>query len=283
MRTSDSVQVRLWALALSLATLAATLLVVRVNPLEVGAAYLALLAGTTAVGLMTNVWGGLMASAVSAFALIWFDRYAGVYPHEDTILNVASELTVFLLVGPLAGGLATTVERMQRRAAHWLARAEELDAHDEVLGALKPEWATVRLEEEITRAVRFGRPLAAILIQVEPNPEAPIEKRGERVAVLQTLIRLARAATQPPSVIAHAGGDRVLLILPEHTAGQAQSLVGAVQERWAHERYFPGEEPQSLGKPVNRWGQLGSGLVSLDGQPRSAEAFLAQAEANLEK
>jgi len=65
----------------------------------VSIAYLVLLASVIAVGLATDFWGGLLASAAGAFALVLFYQYADLYPRENTVLNIAGELTTFLLVG----------------------------------------------------------------------------------------------------------------------------------------------------------------------------------------
>jgi GGDEF domain-containing protein len=278
MDKNEWVLTRMWTLALCVTVLGAGLSMVRMNRVEVSAAYLGLLTGVIAVGLATSIWGGLLASAAGAFALVLFFRYAGILPRDHTVLNTAGGLVALLLVGPLAGHLSAVVETLHRRAERWLARTEELAAHDEVLGSLKPTWAWVRLEEEIERAVQFRRPLSALLAQVQPDAGTPVENRRERVARLQTLIRMAQAATRPPAVVTHLGDDRILVLLPEHTAAQAASLAHTLQARWAKERYFPDGTGKSLGMPVADCGRLQIGLSSLGGDRLKADAFLAQAQ-----
>jgi K+-sensing histidine kinase KdpD len=136
MSNNDSALMRLLIFLLGGALIAAAFLVVQINPFEVGLTYLALLAGVAAVGLLTNVWGGLLASAVGTFAVIIINQYVGVYPRENYVLNIASELAVFLTVGPLAGAVAVLLERLQQRTEHWQKIAEERTVHDEVLGTL---------------------------------------------------------------------------------------------------------------------------------------------------
>jgi len=284
-RLSKTGQARLWAIGLGALTLLTAMLIVVVNPFEVAAVYLVLLGLVILAGLMTNLWGGLAASALSVFAMVLFNRYAGIYLRESRILNIGTELGALMLVGPLAGGLAGALNQLQRDAEHWMARADELTVREATFDTLKPEWARARLEEEALRAARFHRPLSVALLQLDPGPEAPGSNRAERVGALQAVIRVARVTAPPPAVVAHAGGDRVLLILPEQTAEQTQHILAAVQECLAHEVYFLASAAtlnKSLGKPVNSWGAVRAGVASLNGQTEGGEALLARAKAQLE-
>ncbi|NOZ05190.1 MAG: hypothetical protein GXP41_02390 [Chloroflexi bacterium] len=277
MSVNDSFWTKLAAFGLGVLTLVTTLLVVAINPLGISLVYLALLAVILAVGLWTNVWGGGVASAVGVFAIVLTNQYSGIYPRENLIINIAAELVAFLLVGPLAGILAGTIEEMQRRADDWLERAEELTLHDETLGTLRFSWATVRLEEEIMRAVRFARPLSVAVLRMEPHPESPAPSAQERIAALQAVVRLARSVAGPPAVITHAGDDQVVLILPEHTLEQANQVAQTLAERVPQTHYFPDDDPEPLGKPLGRWGHLQVGLASLDGQGESGESLIDRA------
>lgn len=280
---SEGARTRGWALGLALVTIIAAMLIVVVNPFDVALVYLALLGGVIAIGLMTNVWGGLAASAISVFAIVLIDQAVGIYPRENALLNIATELAAFLAVGPLAGSLATAINRVQQEADRWLARVEELSVHDDVFGTLKPDWAKLRLDEEIVRARRFERPLAIALLHLAPNATAPIDQRAERVAALQAVIRVARAVTRPPLIVTHAGGDQVLIVLPEHTVDQARNVIDRVQQQINHEQYFPKRKDlnKALGKPVREWGQLQVGVVALNGHAASGETLLASARAAL--
>lgn len=282
---SEGARTRGWALGLALATIIAAMLVVVVNPFDVALVYLALLGGVIAIGLMTNVWGGLAASAISVFAIVLIDQTVGIYPRENALFNIATELAAFLAAGPLAGSLATAINRVQHEADRWLARVEELSVHDDIFGTLKPDWARLRLDEEIVRAQRFKRPLSIALLNLSPNATAPIDQRAERVAALQAVIRVARAVTHPPLIVTHAGGDQVLIVLPEHTADQARDVIDRVQQQIKREQYFPKRKDlnKALGKPVRDWGQLQVGVVALNGHAASGETLIASARAALEE
>ncbi len=291
MKRSESMVIRLWALALVLAVALTTLLVLSINPFEVSLAYLGLLAAELAVGLMTNVWGGVTASAVCVFLIVLTNQYAGIYSRENRIINISSELLLFLAIGPLAGMLSRAVRTMQRQAEHWLAQAEEQTVLDAKFGTLKAEWAKIRLEEEILRAGSYKRPLSVVLLQLEPSqtggPAKPIFKRSERLGALQALVRLARSTTQPPAVVSYLGSNQVLLVLPEHNFFQASQKAADIQTLAATTVYFPGEhsldpvpDDKRLGKPLQGWGQLRVGVAALDGI-LNAEVLLAQAKTEL--
>ena len=282
MRMSEAARARGWALALALFTIATAGLIIAVNPPEAALVYLALLFGVVTLGLFTGLWGGLVASAVGVVVITLLNQYAGIYARENAVVNIATELGAFLLVGPLAGGLGRSIDRVQREAERWLARAEELTVHDELLGTLKPDWAKVRLDAEIKRAQRFQRPLSIALLHLQANPAGPIGSRAERVAALQAVIRVARALTQPPALVTHAGGDQVLIVLPEQDAAQARSTVDALRQQIDQEVYFPKGQAQALGKPLRDWGQLHAGLATLNGSAASGETLIEQARAVLE-
>ena len=296
MKRNESIVTRLWAFALGVAVIVAAVLVMRINTFEISLAYMGILAAVLAVGLATNLWGGLAASAVAVFVITLINQYAGIYPRENRIINIASELILFLAVGPLAGVLASAVAAMQRQAESWLAQAEEQTIHDAEFGTLKPEWLRARLEEESLRAGRYNRPLAVAILHLEANAEAQggakaPARRAERLGALQAVVRVARSVTQPPAVVAYLGSDQVALILPEHTAAQARQCVAEIERLAETTVFFPSEfllrggrgaplQDKSMGRPLGEWGRLSSGVAELDGQS-SAEALLERAKAGL--
>jgi GGDEF domain-containing protein len=277
---TESGRARLWAFALTLMIIIAALLVALINPLEAALVYLALLLGVVVIGLLTNIWGGLAASAVSVFVIVLVNQSAGITARENAILNVASELAAYFFVGPLAGGLAGAIDRVQREADRWLARAEELTVHDETLGTLKPDWAIVRLDEEILRSRRFQRPLSIALLELRPKAEKVA--RAERIAALEAVIRIARAVTQPPVLVTHSGGGQIMIVLPEHSIDQAQQSIAAIQAQTASEKYFAKDRSQVLGKPIGEWGDLKIGLAELNGHAESAQSLIEKAKQSIQ-
>ena len=285
MKVNQALQIKIWVLGLALALIAATFLAVSVNSFEYGLITIGLLFVVVILGLLTNVWGGLVASGVAVFAIFLLNQYLGVTIRERALVNIASELIAFLAVGPLAGGLSVALGSAQTQINHWLSVAEEQTTHDPLLGALKPHWAKVRLNEELLRASATSRPLALVMLRFEQQDGlAPAELRAERVALLQGLIRVARAATRPPVVVAHGGGDLALLILPEHTAAQAQDFASAFQLRLQDEMYFPAGKTtsdKSLGKRMGTAGALRCAVLTPNAA-ESADALFDRAKSALD-
>ncbi len=279
MMNSAAARLRFWAFALAFDLAIAGFLIASLNSFENGWIFLSLLALVAAIGLLTNVWGGLTASAVSGLAIILINQYVGVYTFENLAINVASELVFFLLAGPLAGLLAGEIRRTGDSLAHWVNLAEQRATHDELFDTLRPEWSRIRLEEEVIRARRFKRPLSVALLQMSARINT--SSRPERVAALQALVRIARSASQPPVVVTYLGSDTILLVLPEHGPDEARRVLADIQDRVAREVYFPPEAGSGMGQRLAEWGAVNFSIASLEEGALSGESLLAQAEAAL--
>jgi len=194
MNNNNAISLRGWTLGLSLAALAAGFLIANINVFDVSLVYLGLFLAVVAVGLFTNLWGGLVASGIAVFVLILLNQYIGIYPVQNRIVNIATELAVFLAAGPIAGRLSHVIEDGQQQVNHWISLAERYATHDKTFNTLKPEWSKTRLEEEVARAKSYSRPLSIALLQFADMAGA---SRKERVAAFQALIRIARSATLP--------------------------------------------------------------------------------------
>lgn len=270
MNKNNAIALRSWTLGLSLAALAAGFLVANINVFNISLVYLGLFLAVVTAGLLTNPWGGLAASGIAVFALSLLNRSIGIYPVQNRVINIASELAVFLLAGPLTGMFSQVIERNQAQIEHWIAVAEGRSTHDPIFGTLKPEWSKVRLEEEVTRAKAYMRPLSVAILQFADIANT---RRNDRVAALQTLIRIVRSETAAPTVVSYLGENRVLLILPEHSSDQAQTVLSTIQARAETEKYFP-EDGEALGQPLNRFGKIQMAVASFGSENGSAEALL---------
>ncbi len=275
----NTLWLKLWAFGLTLAILAATYLIIAVNPIEIAPVYLGLLAIVAGIGLVTNVLGGSIASVGAVFAIVFINQLSGIYPRESLFINVATELIALLLVGPLAGRTAALIDRIYRRAVHWRTRARELSAHDETFGVLKPDFAKTRLDEEILRAKTFNRPLSVVMMDIVPR-HAPADGNGS-AHVLQAMVRVARSLTAPPAVVARTGENQLSLILPEYTAERAAELSHRLMRHAEQTPFFPPEDSASLGNPISSWGTLRAGIAALNGQPETGESLLARAQTAL--
>lgn len=275
----NTLWLKLWAFGLALTIIIATYLTIAVNPVEIAVLYLGVLAIVAGIGLVTNVLGGGIAAVAAVFAIVLIDQFSGIYPRESLLVNVATELVAVLAIGPLAGRVSALVDRVYRRGAHWRTLAREQAAHDEALGILKPQFAAVRLNEEIMRANAFDRPLSVITLDIIPHH--PPETADEARQILQTMIRVARSLTKPPTVIARTGENQIALILPEFTASAAADLSHQLMTQVERAPFFTKDSVTSLGNPVSSWGNMRAGVAALNGQPETGDTLLKRAQSAL--
>ena len=268
-------RLRAWIIGLCAAALATGFLIANINAFNVSPIYLILFLGVVSVGVLTNVWGGLAASGVAVFSLAVLNQFVGIYPVQNPVVNIATELSIFLFSGPASGWLAHVLEGLEQRIRHADSLAEAGAMHDTTFHTLKTEWAMLRLEEEVARARRFERPLS---LGVLGFADGSAGREAERGAALQGLIRIARACTSPPEVVSLTPDGRVMLILPEHSKEQAGQILSMIQSRAATEHFFP-DGAGSLGKPLQLHGAIEVTAVALRAEHAGAGTLLQDAVA----
>ena len=268
---------RLWALGLALVSIAAGFLIASLHALDVSYIYVLLVVAVVTVGLFTNIWGGLAASAVAVFATAILNQYLAILPVQSSIINIAAELGAFLVVGPVAGMLGREVENTRRHLRHWISLANARATHDPIFNTLKPDLMKIRLEEEVVRAQAFSRPLALGVLEFAG---AASSAGKSRTAALQTLVRIARAASASPAVVGLTEAGQVVLILPEFSTEQARGILSQIESHAASERFFPNGS-SNLGIPLQESGAIRTAALSLRPGHVDAEAFLAEAVSGL--
>lgn len=83
-----------------------------------------------------------------------------------------------------------------------------------------------QLEQEISRSVRYGRPLALAVLK-------PLQNPGDHVGQCAAVVR---KQLEPPDFVGHLGNGVFVLVMPETASGEAQSLVGRIVGMLADER-----------------------------------------------
>lgn len=264
---------RFWTVGLVLLSILAGFLIGTLNAPSISLVYIVLFLAVAATGLFVNQWAGFAASVVAVFALILLNQFVGIYPVQDGWVNIAGELAVFLSAGPLAGSLSRLIEGGQAQAEQWAALAQSRQVHDESFQTLKPQWALARVQEEILRAKEYARPLSLGVLQWVPaeNISAP-----ERLAGLQSLIRIARACTNSADVVAYHGDNRVLALLPERSAQDAQKVLTQIEARATREMAIP-NGGVGLGSPLAKLGRIIFASATLGADVQSADAFIDSA------
>lgn len=275
---NNSGLLRLGIGALAFLSLLAGFLIANINVFDISLIYLGLIFLVMLVGLVINIWGGLILSGITVFALVLLNQYVGIYPVQNSFVNISTELAAFLIAGPLAGWISKLIEENRFELEKWISIADSSAVHDRVFKTIKVERARSRLEEEIVRSQKFSRALSVVLLQYKNIKDG---NGKNRTPALQGLIRVAQSQAELPGVVAYYGNDRVLVILPEHDKNAALKFIADIQKRSEKEMYFP-ESGEKLGRVMNQWGDIVGSAASLGDDGRSADALLQSAASALE-
>ena len=175
----------------------------------------------TVLGAMaTDAFGGIVAGFVGAAVVITARQVGGAWTPAD--FGQALSLSFCLVVVGWATGMATV--RM-RPAVDVRAVADAEPAFGS-LGLLSAPLALARLDEEVTRAQRHGRPLTVVLITAEVTD--PALSGAARSALHRTVARLVESLVPDTAVPFALASDEVGAILPETDEQAAWDVLGPV-------------------------------------------------------
>lgn len=134
----------------------------------------------------------------------------------------------------LASGVTHTARRMveahqrtvalegaRRRLGDQNALLQDLARSDELTGLANRRVLRERLEQELDRFQRYGRPVALVLCDVDHFKQVN-DRFGHPVGdrVLQAVAQRALEATRKVDLVARYGGEEIVMVMPEtHAAG----------------------------------------------------------------
>lgn len=150
---------------------------------------------------------------------LWGSLLVGARPEEQIPSDVEERLGIFADLVGLAITNTDTSARLLSQATG-----------DPLTGLLNHRAFQERVESEVGRAQRYGRPLALVLLDLDYFKlinDAYGHQAGD--AALLQVARLLESGARTGDVIGRIGGDEFGLLLPETTAEDA--LV--IAERWA--------------------------------------------------
>ena len=220
----------------------------------------------TILGAMaTDAFGGIVAGFVGAAVVIGARQLGGAWTTADFALALA--LTVCLVVVGWATGVATV--RM-RPPLDVRALADAGPAFGS-LGLLPAPLALARLDEEVARARRHGRPLTVVLVSAETIDPALSDAAVD--ALHRTVARLVESLVPETAVPFALAPDEVGAILPETDEHDAWELLGPVVDAAGRASFTVREQDER--RALFECAELHAGLVSLSDDAPDADRLLA--------
>jgi diguanylate cyclase (GGDEF)-like protein len=176
--------------------------------------------------------------------------------------NLLMRFALVLGVVALAVASARHRDRLESQQIILISELQRRAEIDDLTGCVNQRVFHERLGEEVTRAIRYGRPLSVIICDVDlfktfNDTHGHLAGDSALAAVGASLRSVARSS----DVVARLGGDEFAILMPETTAAQAREVAHRINEDLAVSR-------QTV--------SLSIGVAELDqGQPSPAGLFQA--------
>jgi two-component system cell cycle response regulator len=154
--------------------------------------------------------------------------------------------------------------------------AQRLSITDGLTGLWNRRQLDLRLQEELERAVRFGRPVGVVFCDVDLFKDVNTEWQhlGGDAVLVEVANRLS-AATREIDVVARYGGEEFVLLLPETDLAGSRTLAEKVRRAMC-------EEPvEHVGK--TRTVTLSLGIAAYPHSGTSVRTLLAAAQEALKR
>jgi diguanylate cyclase (GGDEF)-like protein len=132
----------------------------------------------------------------------------------------------------------------------------------------------VLAEREFQRAVRFGRPLSVIMLDID-DFKLVNDTHGHAVGdqVIVEVARLCRTSIRAVDILGRYGGEEFVFVLPETSASGARQLAERLRQRMADTPFNTSSGPVSCTASL--------GVASTAGEPEDVAALVANADAAL--
>lgn len=159
--------------------------------------------GVMALGALFLAMGDRLAFPAATAAERWL-----VWSYFSLILGRCLMLSV------QAGELRQRLQDSRRKLADSLAQVQQLASHDELTRTLNRRALMARLEEQRSRAERFGEPFCVALLDLD-HFKAVNDTHGHAAgdSVLRAFAGLAQAGLRDSDVFGRYGGEEFMLIL----------------------------------------------------------------------
>ena len=158
----------------------------------------------------------------------------------------------------------------------------ELATVDSLTGLANRRHFMERARHEYARARRSGKPLAAMMIDIDRFKEIN-DRHGHAVGdrVIRRLAESLRAITRTTDIAGRLGGDEFAVILPETDRIAAHEVAGRVLAAVLAERVESGTEAETAGESAAIAASISIGVALLRDGDASPDALLNRADAAL--
>ena len=224
------------------------------------------LALTILGGLSTDTFGGIISGFGGAAVVVAARQVGGDWTPE--VFGLALSLTFCLVVVGWSTGFASTRLRARGRAP---SGGRETEPAFGSLGLLPAPLALARLDEEVSRAKRHGRPLTVVLLSVEIT--GPELSAAARSALQRTVARLVESLVPDTAVPFALAPDQVGAVLPETDQTAAWELLGPVVDAAGRASFAVREHDER--RSLSDCADLRAGLVPLSEEHPDADSILA--------
>ncbi len=173
-------------------------------------------------------------------------------------------------------------EKFNREIRELLERIEALSITDDITGLYNKKYLGERLSEEIKRAITYQRPCSLAIFAID-DFKSYNQTQGEKAGdlVLKEVANLIRTHTTDIDRVAHSGGGRFGVILPEKNKREALLFAEEVKKRVERHR-FRHEETQPGGRLTISGGVAANPIDGTAGEEILEKAALARNRAEEE-
>lgn len=151
-----------------------------------------------------------------------------IYTDDTPTTAYAAIMAGTVCVTVLMAAQAARLREQQARELHALAVRMEAEAtRDGLTACLNRRGFDVAFAAEVTRAIRYGRPLSLLLMDVD-HLKAINDERGHAGGddALRQVATALQVAGRPNDIAARLGGDEFALLVPETVLEGALELAG---------------------------------------------------------